>query len=217
MKDLDAKTLTEILIKNKKKVCTSKDIFEISGEKSMKMLSNLINSNRIKPIKKFRGVYYVLDPDEREKKYLKEGNFAILCRCLNTVLGNQWYFGRISAIYLLGIINQPVSEYCVFNRKYSKSIESDMLGKVILIKTAAKMEIGITRKDYQGIPYNVSSIERTVADYIYLHLNGKVTKEEMERSLKYEISKESLLKAIMSGYSDKAAVKMMPFAMRLGK
>jgi predicted transcriptional regulator of viral defense system len=214
---MNVRTLTEILIKNKKKVCTSRDIFEASGQKSMNLLSNLTNSGWVKPIKKFRGVYYVLDPDEREKKYLKEGRFAILCRCLNTVLGDQWYFGRISAIYLLGIINQPVSEYYIFNRRYSKPIESDMLGKAVFVKTAAKMELGIMRKDYRGIPYNVSSIERTVADYIYLHLNGNVSKEEMERSLKYEISKESLLKTIMSGYPSKAAIKMMPFAMRMGK
>jgi len=118
--------ISEILIRRGKRVCTSKDISEMFPDSYLSVISNLINTKWITPIKGFRGIYYVSDPDEKVRSYFKTDSFQILVMVLKSVLGSEWYFGKMSAISLLGLIHQPVSVYYVINKLHSKSIDSNI-------------------------------------------------------------------------------------------
>jgi hypothetical protein len=134
---MDNVTISEVLIKRNKRICASKDIAEITSKKDyLRALSSLINTKWIVPVG-FRGIYYVKDPEERSRSFLKLDNFQILNKVLNIVFGNEWYFGRITSLSLSGRIHQPVSTYYILNRKFSRTFTSDILGKIVLMKTSA--------------------------------------------------------------------------------
>ncbi|MEW5955466.1 MAG: hypothetical protein AB1626_02930, partial [Candidatus Micrarchaeota archaeon] len=136
---MEAVDISEVLLKGGKRVCASADIRELAGRDYLSTLSNLINTRWLVPLKGLKGVYYVRDPEERVKSFFKLDSFSILASALNTALGSQWYFGRLTALSLAGFIHQPVSTYYVVNKKISRRFDSPIFGGVVLLKTAAKI------------------------------------------------------------------------------
>lgn len=106
MKNVD---LSEILIKRYGKICTSGDFQELFGNGYLSQISKMTNSGWIVPLGVFKGVYYIVDPDEREKNTFRMDSFQILINALNRAIGREWYFGKVTALHLLGVIHQPVS------------------------------------------------------------------------------------------------------------
>lgn len=211
--------LIEVLIKRNKKVCSSKDLLSLFGKDYINLISRMTKTKWLIPLNIFRGVYYVVEPDERSKNILKMSSFRILIMVLNKKLGRDWYFGRLTALHLLGIIHQPVSIYYVFNKKNSKTVESKLFGKVVFTKTSAKItnSCGVKQKEYQKEPYNLSTTERTVADYLYLYVHGHVNKKLLRRTCSVLFPDQSRLrKTILGCYPKKSAIKMLT-SMRLIK
>lgn len=209
---MDAAVISEVLLKRNKKICTSKDILAISSKgKYLSLLSKLINGKWIIPIERFRGVYYVVDPEERLKSYLKLSNFQILIKVLNTVLGNEWYFGRMSALNMLGLIHQPVLTYYIINKKFSRRFTSKMFGRVLLVKSSAKIinSCGVLTKKYNGDSYKVCTIERNLADYLYFYVHGHSDKEQIKNLYKnYSPNKKKVMDIVGRCYPKRSAIKM---------
>lgn len=209
---MDADAISEVLLKRNKKICTSNDILALASKNTyVSLISKLINRKWIIPIKGFRGVYYVVDPEERLRSYFKLGNFHILIKVLNAVLGNEWYFGRMSALNILGLIHQPVSTYHIINKKFSKEFTSKIFGKVILVNSSARLisSCGILTKKYKGDNYKVCTVERNTADYLYFYVHGHSDKEQIESLYKnYSPNKKEVMKIIAKCYPKKSAIKM---------
>ena len=209
---MDADAISEVLLKRNKKICTLKDILALTSKATyLSTLSKLINSKWIIPIKGFRGVYYVVDPEEHLRSYFKLSNFQVLIKVLNAVLGNEWYFGRMSALNILGLIHQPVSTYYVINKKFSKEFTSRIFGKIILVNSSAKLisSCGILTKKYKGDNYKVCTVERNMADYLYFYVHGHSDKEQIENFYKnYIPDKKKVINIIARCYPKESAIKM---------
>jgi len=209
---MDNVTISEILLKRNKRVCTSKDIAEITSEKDyLKVISSLINTKWIIPVG-FRGIYYVKDTEERSKSFLKLDNFQILNKVLNIVFGDEWYFGRITSLSLSGTIHQPVSTYYILNRKFSRTFTSIILGKIVLMKTSAGISgsCGILAKKHAGETFYICSMERNIADYIYSYLHTSADKKQIiEMCRKYLPDKEKLIDIIVRCYPKMSTIKMI--------
>jgi len=175
--------VSDILVKRCGKVCTSNDIREIFGSGCFGRISRMINSGWILPLKVFKGTYYVLDSDEREKEIFKMDGFEILAIVLNISLGKEWYFGKMTALHLMGAVHQPVSISYVMNKKYRKSAKSEILGDLVFSKTSLPIGAGcgIEKWNYRGASYRVSTPERTMIDYIQSYLQGHVARQELTR------------------------------------
>ncbi|MFH1306032.1 MAG: hypothetical protein ABIH83_00040 [Candidatus Micrarchaeota archaeon] len=202
----------EILLKRGKRICTSQDVREIVGKNYLPWISKLINTRWLMPLKGFRGVYYVLDPEERTRSFLKLDALALLASALNVGFGRNWYFGRVSALSLSGFIHQPVSVYYVLNSRVSRRIDSPIFGKVALLKTAAKITggCGIISNKHKGIAYNICTLERGIADCLYLHVHGHGGMEQARNMLGgYGCSKKKIRAIILSCYPRHSAKKML--------
>ncbi len=209
---MDNATISEILIKRNKKICTTKDISDIVPKgRHLPVISALINRKWIIPMYGFKGVYYVLDPEERIRSHLKLNSFHILIKVLNTVLGNEWYFGRITALSLLGLIHQPVSIYYVVNKRFSRRFTSKIFGEIVLVKSSAELNksCGILTKRYKGDKYRICTIERNAADYAYFYVHGHANKEQLSNICKnYFPDKKKLIDLVTKCYPKKSAIKM---------
>ncbi len=204
--------ISEALIRRKGKVCTSKDFVELFHGEYLKYISRMTNSKWILPLKAFRGIYYVLEANERERGSLKTDGFCILIRALNAVFGDGWYFGRMTALHLLGVIHQPPSVSYVMNGRYTKSANSDIMGKLDFTKISASMDsaYGIEEKEYRGTPYRVSTIERTAADYLYLYVHGHIGREQLVRNCSVFSPDAKRMDEIMVGaYPENSSKKML--------
>lgn len=208
---MDCPDVSEILLKRGKRVCTSKDVRAIVGGRYLPWLSRLINTRWLVPIKGFRGVYYVRDPEEKIRSFLKLDSFSVLILVLNTVFGRGWYFGRTSALSISGFIQQPVSTYYVFNERINKKVDSPIFGKAVLSKTVAKINdaCGIITKAYAGVPYNVCSPERNIADCLFLHVHGHADISQVKNLLGYGWNARKTKCIVSSCYPASSAKKML--------
>lgn len=187
---------------------------EISPEKYLTTIARLLNTNWIARIQGFRGLYYVLDSEERQKEFYKLDNFQILIKALITRFGTEWYFGRITAASLSGLINQPVSTYYIINKKTSKTIDSKLFGKLVLIKISGNFGkiYGITANEYRGTQYFISSTERNLSDYLYLYVHGYAEKEQIKALYNGSsglIDKSKVIELIFKCYPRRSALKMI--------
>lgn len=216
---MDVALVSEVLIKRGKKVCTSKDIAGFGGS-YLALLSRMINSRWLLPIKRFRGVYYVFDYEERARRFRKLDSFEILVRVLNAVLGREWYFGRVTALSLSGLIDQPSSVYYVFNKKFSKTIESNIFGKIVFVKTAAEIaaSCGLETKKHQGAEYTLCTTARHFADCVYACVHGHADKEQArEFYARYPVPDATLLRMLLKCYPKRSAVRMLAVAREVSK
>ena len=207
---LDGAQISEVLIKRGKRVCTSKDISGIFQGSYLALISRLINTGWLIPIKGFRGVYYVTDPDEKLKSYLKTDNFQILIIVLNRLLGQDWYFGKTTAASLLGQAHQPVSTYYVLNNKQSRHVSSNITGKIVLVKTSAEItgSCGMVTKKYNDETYRVCTSERNLADYLYMYIHGHASREQISKMM-LECDLEKTRQIITKCYPKNSAKKMI--------
>lgn len=208
---MKAVDISEILLKRGKRICTSADIRELVGKSYLSAISNLTNTRWIIPLDGFRGVYFVRDPEERLRSFFKLDSFSVLALVLNSALGNHWYFGRITALSLTGLIHQPVSTYYVVNKKASRQFDSPIFGRVVLLKTSSKIAVacGVTAKQHKGIKFNLCTLERNVADYLYLYVHGHAGISQVETLLNYGPDKRKIRKIISSCYPGRSAKKML--------
>ncbi len=71
---------------------------------------------------------------------------------------------------------------------------------------------------YHGIEYQLCSIERNMADYLYSYVHGHVNKEQItELYRNYNISRERLIEILLKCYPRKSAIKMLAFTKEMGK
>jgi len=190
----------EILIKRHGKVCTSGDLRELFGNEYLSLISRMTKSGWIVPLRIARGLYYVLGPGERERGSLGMDGFQILILALNRALGREWYFGRMTALHLLGVVHQPVSVSYVLNRKHRRSAGSEVLGDVVFLKTSLPItsSCGIESREYHGAHYSISSPERTMMDYVSSYLQGHTTREELVRISSMLSPDEKKMRALAS-------------------
>ena len=203
--------ISEILLKRGKRVCTSADIRELSGGAYLSAISNLLNTHWLVPLKGFRGIYYVRDPEERVRSFFKLDSFSILTLALNSALGSHWYFGRVTALSLAGIIHQPVSAYYVINKKINRRFESPIFGRVVLLKTTSQITstCGIISKQHKGVVYATCILERNVADNLYLYTHGHASIDQVKNLMNYGPDKRKIRKIISSCYPARSAKKML--------
>lgn len=203
--------ISEILLKKGKRVCTSSDVRELTGGIYLSAISNLINTRWLAPLNGFRGVYYVRDPEERLRSFFKLDSFSILTLALNNVLGRDWYFGRMTALSLVGLIHQPISTYYVVNKTANRRFGSPIFGSVVLLKTDSKIgrACGITAKKYKGIAYNVCTLERNAADHLYLYVHGHADIGQAKNLIDHGLDKSTIRKLIPSCYPERSAKKML--------
>lgn len=208
---MDSVDVSEILLKRGKRVCTSTDIREIAGKDYLLWISKLINTHWLVPLKGFRGVYYVPDPEERVRSFLKLDSLALLASALNAAFGRDWYFGRVTALSLLGIIHQPVSVYYVLNHCVNRRVISPLFGKVVLLKTAAQLgdACGVITKEHQGIRYNACILERNIADYLYLYVHGHAGADQIKNTMSYGYDMKKVRVIISACYPLRSTKKML--------
>lgn len=207
---LDGAHISEVLIKRGKRVCTSRDISGIFKGNYLALISRLINTGWLIPIKGFRGIYYVIDPDEKLKSYRKTDNFQILIIVLSRLFGQDWYFGKTTAASFLGQVHQPVSTYYVLNNKQSRRVNSDITGRIILVKTSAKItgSCGMVTKKYNNEIYRACTKERNLADYLYMHIHGHAGREQFKKMLP-ECDLEKTRQIVTRCYPKNSAKKMI--------
>jgi hypothetical protein len=203
--------ISRYLIKKYGKICTSDDLKERFGNRYMYYIAKLTNTWWIRPLPVFRGVYYILDPEEKQMRLYHLSKFQILIKALNKVMKNNWYFTRATALHLLGAINQPVSKYYIANPKVSKRVVSKFFGELIFVKTDGKIgtRYGVSTVKYKDSRYYVSNAERTIADYLYLYVHGHIVKKvllDLRASVKYNTVE--LKHIIGESYPSLSSIKM---------
>lgn len=209
---MDVTDVSEILLKRGKRVCTSGDVKDIVKGRYLAWLANLVNTRWLMPLRGFKGIYYVRDPEERIRSFLKMDGFAVLSSALNSLFGRNWYFGRVTALSLLGIIHQPVSIYYVLNGRTNRQFNSPVFGKVVLLKTAAKMEdarCGIIAVEQNGVTCNVCSPERNLADYLYLYVHGHADMPRIKNLTGGGFDGKRVRTIILTCYPSHSAKKML--------
>lgn len=140
--------------------------------------------------------------------------FQILIRVLSIRFGDEWYFGRVTALSLSGVIHQPVSTYYVINKHRSKVIDSKLFGKVVLIKISANTgkPYGVLEQSYRGIPYYLSSIQRNLTDYLYLYTHGHADLDQIKdiyMNYRGMMNQDDLLELMYKCYQKNSAIKMV--------
>ncbi len=209
---MDVTDVSEILLKRGKRVCTSGDVKDIVKGHYLAWLANLVNTRWLMPLKGFRGIYYVRDPEERTRSFLKIDSFAVLSSALNSLFGRNWYFGRVTALSLLGLIHQPVSVYYVLNGRINRQFDSPVFGRVARLNTAAKMEnarCGIIAVEQNGVTYNVCSLERNLADYLYLYVHSHADMPRIKNLTSYGFDGKRARAIILTCYPSHSAKKML--------
>ena len=212
VKKMENIDISRYLIKRYGKICTSADLKEKFGNKYMHYIAKLTNTWWIRPLPIFRGVYYILDPEEKQMRLFRQTKFQIHINVLNKVMKSNWYFSRSTALHLLGAINQPVSKYYIANSKISKRVRSKFFGELIFVKTRGKIgtKYGVISKKYKDSTYTVGTVERIIADYLYIYVHGHITKKVLlnqRNSLKYD---ETELKRIVAeSYPRLSSIKML--------
>lgn len=203
--------VSEILLKRGKRICTSGDVKDIVKSNYLAWLANLVNTRWLMPLKGFRGIYYVRDPEERTRSFLKMDSFAVLSSALNSLFGRNWYFGRVTALSLTGFIHQPVSVYYVLNGRMNRQFDSPVFGRVALLKTAAKTEpaCGIITVDQNGVTYNVCSLERNIADYLYLYVHGHADMPHIENLTRHGFDGKVVRTTVLTCYPSHSSKKML--------
>lgn len=113
----------------------------------------------------FRGVYYVKNPDEMERKYFKDSIYQIVAKGLQVKGVKNWYFGLETGLKL----NNMTHEYFTINYVITDSYRTTKVIKIIdtqffFLKWSPKIfKFGIIEKN--GLKY--SDREKTVLDLIY--------------------------------------------------
>ncbi|MFA5382549.1 MAG: hypothetical protein WC356_05235 [Candidatus Micrarchaeia archaeon] len=205
---MNSAEMTEILIKRSGKICTVSDLKKIFEKRYSQIRSRLINGRWIKPLLLFDGIYYVCDPEERAYKSYKLSRFEVLVAVLNKSLKN-WYFGRITALHHLNGTQQASSAYYVINNKYSMKIKSKFFGEIVFTKISVVNTYGLIKIRYGNLEYFLSSMERTLTDYLYLYNSGAIKKEYILKLFKEnKYSRKKLQKTIVKCYPKASAIKM---------
>ena len=204
--------ISRYLIKRYGKICTSADIKEKFGNNYLHYISKLTNTWWIRPLPVFRGVYYILDPEEKQMRIFRQTKFQILVNVLNRAMKDNWYFSRSTALHLLGAINQPVSKYYIANSRISKRVMSKFFGELIFVKTSGRFGAGygVISKNYKDSTYSVSTPERILADYLYIYVHGHITKNvllKLKNSLKYNGTE--LQRIVTEAYPRLSSIKML--------
>ncbi len=126
----------------------------------------LVRGKYILPIH-FDGIYYLLDPDEFSTKFLKNRSLEIVASACTYAMGENWYYGLSSALYLNGQINQSPSEFIIITNRRQQTAFS-------FCETNFKIRRSSTKDYLFGIEKNgelrYSSLERTLTDYLYFDI-----------------------------------------------
>ncbi|MEW6329582.1 MAG: hypothetical protein AB1468_05730, partial [Candidatus Micrarchaeota archaeon] len=140
------------------------------------VLNGLVRGGYILPVY-FKGLYYLLDADEKQTKYLKRKSFEIVADICDKKFDKNWYFGLSSALYFNGISHQtPLELFIITNSHSSASFEFS--GTAFKIRRSSAKDF-LTEVKERG-PMRFSSPLRTITDYIYFYAKEGKTKYAVE-------------------------------------
>ena len=169
---MKTKTIWTRLLQFEQQIITRKQIKEICDDLNLdytKVVHNLQVSGRV--VRIFRGIFYVMSPDEMAYGYHKKNLYWMIAEGLRAKGVSNWYFGLETALSL----NNMTHEYFVVNYVITDTYRTT---KTIKIMEGDFKFLRWSKKRFQeGInedgAINYSDKEKTVLDLIYRSCNRR--------------------------------------------
>ncbi len=130
------------------------------------ILNGLVRGGYLRPAC-FKGVYYLLDPDELNTKFLKRKSFEIVAAACSHCFGRNWYYGMGSALYFGGMQKQAPREFIIITDRHLPA-SFEFRGNAFRIRKSAASDYSIGIKK-QGL-LRFSSPARAITDYLYFYV-----------------------------------------------
>lgn len=162
------RALTSSLAPNEAKIVDSQAVFAIAkslGFKPNVILNCLVRGGYLLPVY-FSGIYYLLDSDELNTKYLKKKSFEIVAAACNHCFGKSWYYGLGPSLYLAGIANQSPKEFVIITSHHLPAL-FEFIGNIFRIRKSSVKDYSLEVEEKDLLRF--SSPARTIADYIYFY------------------------------------------------
>lgn len=163
------RALTVSLASSKDRIIDSHVVSTIAksfGFKTNIILNSLVHGGYLLPIY-FKGIYYLLDSDELNTKYLKKKSFELVAAACNHCFGKSWYYGLGSSLYLNGITNQSPKEFFIITNSHLPALFK-FGGIRFRIRKLSTMDYSLEIKTRDLLRF--SSPARTLTDYLYFYL-----------------------------------------------
>ena len=163
------RALTSSLASSEVKIVDSHAVSAIAkslGFKPNVVLNGLVRGGYLLPVY-FSGVYYLLDSDELNTKYLKKKSFEIVAAACNHCFGKNWYYGLGSSLYLGGITGQSPKEFFIITDSHLPVL-FEFGGIAFRIRKLSVKDYSLEIKE--GGLLRFSSPARTLTDYLYFYL-----------------------------------------------
>ncbi len=119
-----------------------------------------------------RGIYYVMGEEEKALGKPAPSPYQLLAKALTLLLGKEWHFTGSTALFLLGLRNQPPSFIEVANTRYSGERERPFPIRFYRLRSLAPY---CAVEEVDGM--RIATKERVNADFLYLYMRGKVPLE----------------------------------------
>jgi len=189
------KLLIEKLRLREDKIITKKELAEDCKKLKSKYehaIGYLLKHNYLTKI--LRGIFYVMDIEERKYKRIKMSYREALAKALEIKKVENWYFGLESAIKLNNLTHEYIATETIISDKIFRSRPVKVFGNSIRFVKAKKnlFSFGIKKESF---PY--SDAEKTILDIIYLDkYRGRKDAEIKNKIVEYleYINKKKLLK-----------------------
>ncbi len=142
------------------------DIARALGFQPAIIRQGLVKGHYLLPVH-FDGIYYLLDPDELNTKFLRNRSIEIVAAACAHVFGKNWYYGLNSALYLNGLINQSPREFIILT---DQTQQAAFLfgGDSFQIRRSAVKDYSIEVEEKGWVRF--SSPARTLTDYLYFNI-----------------------------------------------
>jgi len=139
------------------------------------VLPSIIRAGVIKPVI-FKGIYYVLDREERDLEKIKADPLETIARACNIRLGETWYFGLATALKLSGDWEQQTQTLVtIISKKRVQRAKTSFAGMSVEFKQLSSVPFGEQVQKSGAIRY--SKPARTVLDYFYFSARNRESKE----------------------------------------
>ncbi len=141
-------------------------VAEALGFRPAIIRQGLVRGHYLLPVH-FDGVYYLLDPDERSTKFLRNSSLGIMAAACAHALGKRWYFGLHSALYLNGRINQSPREFIIITDRRQRT-SFTFKGNGFKIRRSSIKDYSLEIEEKGGVRF--SSPARTLTDCLYFNI-----------------------------------------------
>jgi predicted nucleotidyltransferase len=130
-------------------------------------------------IRVLKGIYYIIDPEEREMGTLKSNLFEMVANALRLKGVNRWYFGLDSGLRLNGMKDEFSKVETVFTDSFRTTKVIRILGTDIIFLKWSRKRFGFGEiEEENGV--RRSDKEKTFLDLVYKRFSNRRDSNEVD-------------------------------------